>query len=392
LKRPGREGRANQADHNRRKSRLVNGSLNGNKILFPSGFAIDFLRAAHNHIHNTEVNMLRCSLPEEEKKMTRAQSRSITVIWIAALSLSLMVLFATCFFTRISSAQYRQKTLIAHRGASAYAPEHTLEAYRLAVAQGADYVEPDLQITKDGVLVCLHDLTLERTTNVEEVFPDRFITVTGDTPRRHWYVSDFTLREIKQLDAGSWFGEKFKGAKVPTFQEMIDEVRGKAGIYPETKAPEVYGSRGFEMERLLIAELKQKSLDQPGADPKTPVIIQSFSAASLRKMHGELRAKLPLVLLVEAEAKEWLTVEGLKKAKEFAVGIGPAKKLLEANPLIVKWAHDAGLSVTPYTFRSGSVGRFKSVGEEMHYFLYTLGVDALFTDNPDQFPRNRQGQ
>ena len=123
-----------------------------------------------------------------------------------------------------------QKQLVAHRGASAYAPEHTLEAYRLAIEQGADFVEQDLAVTKDGVLVCIHDLTLERTTNVEEVFPDRF--VRGHERRRpgdsRWLVADFTLAEIKQLDAGSWFNAKFAGARIPTFQEAIDAVRGKA--------------------------------------------------------------------------------------------------------------------------------------------------------------------
>src|SRR5262245_8809484 len=151
--------------------------------------------------------------------------------------------------------QSGKKILVAHRGASSYAPEHTIAAYRLAIEQRADYVEQDLQITKDGVLVCLHDLTLERTTNVEEVFPDRYRNdaspdqPAGSQPAKHWYVSDFTLKEIKQLDAGLWFNEKFKGARVPTFQEAIDLVRGRAGLYPETKAPEVYsqlfGARGF---------------------------------------------------------------------------------------------------------------------------------------------------
>src|SRR5262249_45985347 len=108
-------------------------------------------------------------------------------------------------------AQSGKKILIAHRGASGYAPEHTVEAYRLAIEQGADFVEQDLQVTKDGALVCLHDLTLERTTNARELFPDRARAdvsedqLPGSQPAKHWYVSDFTLSEIKQLDAGSWF-------------------------------------------------------------------------------------------------------------------------------------------------------------------------------------------
>jgi glycerophosphoryl diester phosphodiesterase len=283
-------------------------------------------------------------------------------------------------------AQTEKKILIAHRGASAYAPEHTLAAYRLALEQRADYVEQDLQITKDTVLVCLHDETLERTTDVEEVFPDRAKVEDG---KQHWYVADFTLAEIKRLDAGSWFNPKFKGARVPTFAEAIKTVRGKAGLYPETKAPEVYGKLGFEMEQLLVAELRKHQLDQPGSDPKTPVIIQSFSPASLRKLAFELKSKLPLVLLVsDLEKQEWLTPDGLREARKFAQGIGPAKALVEANPQVVKWAHELGLTVTPYTFRSSQTGKFKDVREQMRHYLFTFGVDALFTDNPDQFPRS----
>jgi len=288
----------------------------------------------------------------------------------------------------------KKKILVAHRGASAYAPEHTAAAYRLAIEQGADFVEQDLQITKDGVLVCLHDLTLERTTNVEELFPDRFHTdVTEDQPQtaspaKHWYVSDFTLAEIKKLDAGSWFNEKFKGERVPTWQEAIALVRGKAGMYPETKAPEVYGKRGFDMEKLLMESLRKNKLGQPNADPKTPLVIQSFSAASLRKLRDEYKTKLTLTFLIGGDPqKQWLTEDGLKQVKGFADGIGPSKILLDREPKIVEWAHAAGLTVTPYTFRSASTGKFKDVREEMTHALFTLGVDALFTDNPDQFPR-----
>jgi glycerophosphoryl diester phosphodiesterase len=280
-----------------------------------------------------------------------------------------------------------RKSLVAHRGASAYAPEHTFESYQLALKQGADFVEQDLQITSDGVLVCLHDLTLERTTNVKDIFSTRFREELVDgTPTRRWYVSDFTLREIEQLDAGSWFDVKFKGARVPTFQEAIDLVRGKAGLYPETKAPEVYGQRGFDMERLVLDLLRKNQLDKRSAWRKTPVIIQSFSAEGLRKLFSTLNTKLPLVLLVGDEARaRWLTAAGLAEAKQFASGIAPAKALLDKS--LVRQAHTLGLTVTPYTFRSRETGRFKTVREEMSYYLYSLGVDALFTDNPDMFPR-----
>lgn len=149
-------------------------------------------------------------------------------------------------------------------GASAYAPEHTLAAYRLAIDQGADYVEPDLQLTKDGVLVCLHDVTLERTTNVRTVYPDRarLETVDGQT-RRVWPVADFTLEELKRLDAGSWFGPQFAGEQIPTFQEMIDTVRGRAGLYPEIKSPAKYAALGFDMPRALLDVLRKTSLTAP---------------------------------------------------------------------------------------------------------------------------------
>jgi glycerophosphoryl diester phosphodiesterase len=284
-------------------------------------------------------------------------------------------------------APYDKKTLIAHRGASGYAPEHTLEAYRLAIEQGAHYVEQDLQMSKEGVLVCLHDLSLERTTDVQEVFPDRYrdIQMGGET-ERHWLVADFSVEEIKQLDAGSWFDAKFAGARIPTWQEAIQEIRGKAGLFPEIKTPEIYREHGFDMEQAVVDELKRNALDWPGAESSTPVVIQSFSAESLRKMAGEHRNRLPRVLLLGEGDQSWLSPEELHRVEEFA-GIGPDKNLLWANPDLVDWAHKAGLSVTAYTFGSSAVGEgFSDVREEMTYYLHALDIDALFTDNPDQFP------
>jgi len=272
---------------------------------------------------------------------------------------------------------YTRPTLIAHRGASAYAPEHTLAAYELALKQGADFVEPDLQLTKDGVLVCLHDSSLERTTNVASVFPDRARIVLG---KKTWLVVDFTLEEIQKLDAGSWKDPKFAGAKVPTLQQMIDLVKSKAGIIPETKSPSAKGA----MEKSLMEVLKANRLDVPGADPKTPVIIQSFSDESLRVLRRDCGCKLPMVYLVQ---RGELSAERLKQIKEFADGVGPKKTLVQRRPQLVKDAHDLGLSVTAWTFQAESTGRFASVQEEMEYFLRTYQVDAVFTDNPDQFPR-----
>jgi glycerophosphoryl diester phosphodiesterase len=277
-------------------------------------------------------------------------------------------------------APYTKPTCIAHRGASFDAPEHTLAAYELALKHGADFVEPDLQLTRDGVLVCLHDTTLERTTNVKEVFPDRAKEVNG---KKSWPVAEFTLKEIQQLDAGAWKGKGFAGQKVPTFQQMIDTVKGKAGIIPETKAPVVYGNLGLDMEKELMAVLKANKLDTPGADPKTPVVIQSFSSQSLTALRKDHACKLPLVYLFSADQ----SAEKLKAMKEFADGIAPNKAVVFNRPEIVKDAHDLGMSVTVWTCRSGQTGKFKDVTEEMTRLLNELTVDAVFTDNPDRFPR-----
>lgn len=278
-----------------------------------------------------------------------------------------------------------RKQLVAHRGASAYAPEHTLEAYRLALEQAADFVEQDLAVTRDGVLVCIHDLTLERTTNVEEVFPDRFVEdKSGGTPVRRWLVNDFTLAEIKRLDAGGWFNRKFAGARIPTFQEAVDLVKGKAGMYPELKDPEFYRTRGVSPETLLVETLRKNALI---GDPQTPVIIQSFDDTTIKLLAKDL-SQVPRVFLVEARAIARVDSPAkLRDIAQWATGLGPNKGIIMDNPDVVKWAHAAGLTVTPWTFRSSNTGSFPSVRAEMEKFLYEYGVDAVFTDNPDQFPR-----
>lgn len=285
-----------------------------------------------------------------------------------------------------SAAQPARKLNVAHRGASAYAPEHTLAAYRLALAQGADYVEQDLAVTRDGVLICLHDPTLERTTNVEELFPDRATQVTWEgKTARSWLANDFTLAEIKRLDAGSWFDAKFAGERIPTFDEAIALVKGKAGIFPELKTPEVYAGRDVRFEQLVAAALDRHELRGPKADGRTPVILQTFSGPSARTL-ASMKIGVPVVLLLN-DGAGWNSPARVKEWKPFVQGLGPAKRIVEENPDLVKWAHAEGMTVVPYTFRSSNTGRHASVRAEMEHFLYTLGVDGLFTDNPDQFPR-----
>jgi glycerophosphoryl diester phosphodiesterase len=301
--------------------------------------------------------------------------------WV--LGISLVVLMSTS-----GSAQYSKKTNVAHRGASAYAPEHTLAAYKLAIEQGADYVEQDLAVTKDGVLICLHDASLERTTNVEQVFPDRSITLSieGKT-RTAWVANDFTLAEIKRLDAGSWFDKKFAGEKVPTFDEAVTLIKGKAGLFPELKTPEIYEGRNVDFEQLVAAALDKHGLRGPKADPKTPVILQTFGQASAREL-ARIKIGVPVALLLGSD-EGFKTAEQLKAWKGIVQGFGPAKQIVFRNPDFVKWAHAEGMTVTPYTFRSSDASKsgFRDVSEEMSHYLYKLGVDALFTDNPDKFPR-----
>jgi len=282
-------------------------------------------------------------------------------------------------------AQTTRKINIGHRGASAYAPEHTLASYRLALAQHADFVEQDLAVTKDGVLICLHDPSLERTTNVEDVFPDRFteMTIEGKT-RRAWLANDFTLAEIRRLDAGSWFDPKFANERVATFDEAVALVKGKAGLFPELKTPEIYKGRDVRFEELVAAALDTHDLRGPKADPKSPVILQTFSEESARKL-AQMKIGVPIVLLV-SRGDGW-TAARIAEWKGVVEGFGPDKSILLKTPEFVSWAHQAGLIVTPYTFRAADPGTFPTVQAEMEHYLYTIGADGLFTDNPDLFPR-----
>jgi glycerophosphoryl diester phosphodiesterase len=302
--------------------------------------------------------------------------------------------------------------LIAHRGASAYAPEHTLESYRLAIEQGADYVEPDLTITKDGVLVCSHDPFLERVTNVTAVFPDRFTEVkTGEKAAKHWFIEDFTLAEIKQLDHGSWFDPKFKGLPVVTFQEMIDFVGGKAGLFPELKTPARLRAKGFDVEKALADILTKNHLVAATVKGRPAIQLQVFEQDSLQRLTA-LLPTLPRHFLMGSadDAKKWLTPEGVKQLHTFATGIAPAKQIIDAAPDLVTRAHDAGLTVVPYTFQLRPKSNpypdappemlklieqaYKAMPDtrealtaEMRRFVETYKVDGLFTDNPDLFPR-----
>lgn len=302
--------------------------------------------------------------------------------------------------------------VIAHRGASAYAPEHTAAAYRLAIEQGADYVEADLGVTSDGVLVSTHDASLERTTDVRERFPDRYTEVkTGDRVQRRWLVESFTLAEIKSLDAGTWFDPKFKGERMMTFQETIDLVKGKAGLFPELKFPARFRAKGFDIEQLVADVLRRNGLVGVEFKGRPAVHLQVFEEDSLRRL-ATIMPDVPRTFLISGgqAATRWLTPAGLAEIKTFATGIGPAYQLIDRTPEIVAQAHAAGLTVVPYTFilrptknpyadapaeirkqLEESMSRLPTSREaltaQMRTFVEVHKVDGLFTDNPDLFPR-----
>ena len=263
--------------------------------------------------------------------------------------------------------------VIAHRGASGYRPEHTLASYELGARQGADYIEPDLVVTRDGQLVCRHENEISGTTDVADhpQFADRRTTKEIDGKAYDgWFTEDFTLAELKTLrareripdvrpDNTAHDGEY----EIPTFAEALElATRLGVGIYPETKHPAYHRSLGLPLEPRLIDALQGAEL---------PVYVQSFDPDSLRELPH------PRVQLVGKGPIDVATVAG------YAQALGPAKQLVDAE--LVNAAHAAGLEVHPYTFRRES--RFLLDGDadleaELRRF-YAMGVDGVFTDHPD---------
>ena len=290
--------------------------------------------------------------------------------------------------------------VIAHRGASGYLPEHTLEGYTLAIEQGADFIEPDLVSTKDGVLIVRHENDLTETTDVAAKFPNRKTTkaIEGQAVEG-WFSEDFTLAEIKTLRAKERlpFRKHDNDGKylVPTFAEVLDlrarqskEKGREIGVYPETKHAGYFVGLNLALEEPLVAALKGAGLDRADA----PVFVQSFEPASLQKLAGIV--KVPRILLLEG-AGAATTDAGLAAVATYAQGIGPGKNMIVpmdakgqpgAPTDLVARAHRAGLKVHPYTFRPEP--QFLPVGyggdPVREYCAFAaLGIDGLFTDTPD---------
>lgn len=279
--------------------------------------------------------------------------------------------------------------IIAHRGASGTLPEHTLEAYALAIDQGADFIEPDLVITQDGHLIARHDRYLSTTTNVSDIseFADRK-TVKPGRSDADWYAEDFTLEEIKQLRARQPFAgratEYDDQYQIPTLEEVLslanqrsDELGRQIGIYPETKQPSALEALGLSFDQPLLQALQEAGYE--GAD--APVFIQSFEADILKRLNQQ--TETPLVFLIGRP-----TLMSFETISEFADGVGPYKLLLMtadgASTGFLESAHDQGLMVHTWTLRDDDVWApfAGDPAAEISAFL-DLGVDGLFTDFPE---------
>ncbi|WP_228389307.1 glycerophosphodiester phosphodiesterase [Cumulibacter manganitolerans] len=320
--------------------------------------------------------------------------------------------------------------VIGHRGASGYRPEHTLASYELAARMGADYIEPDLVSTKDGVLVARHENEISGTTNVADhpEFAARQTTkVIDGKPITGWFTEDFTLAELKTLRAKERLPKErqentvYDGQfEVPTFQEVLQlraalskELGREIGVYPETKHPTYFKSVGLPLEPLVVAALEKAGLNKA----KAPVFVQSFELTNLQELRTQLGLKTKTVFLTGAKGAPYdlvaagdprtyadlTTPTGLAGMRAFVDGLGPDKSqviprnadgTLSTPTSFVADAHAAGLTVHPYTFRAENTFLpldyrnganpydYGRIIDEMKAYLAT-GIDGLFTDNPD---------
>ena len=303
--------------------------------------------------------------------------------------------------------------IVGHRGASGHRPEHTLESYALAIKMGADFIEPDLVMTKDGVLIARHENEISGTTDVATVFPERKTTKTVDGEKiSGWFSEDFTLAEIQKLRAKErlpFRSQEFDGKfSVPTFAEILkfiadqEKLTGrKIGLYIELKHPSYF--------RALHLPLEQKLLDALNATQLKPehVFIECFETETLQWF--KKNSQWPLVLLIEKDRlpydlilkkdprtmQQFLSEAGLKNIRTYASGIGPDKRLiipadssgqlLAPTDLVVR-AHKNNLVVHPYTFRSDKqflAASYKQDPSKEYLQFFELGVDGVFSDYPN---------
>jgi glycerophosphoryl diester phosphodiesterase len=326
-------------------------------------------------------------------------------------------------------SQNAEPLVIAHRGASGYRPEHTLGSYELGARMGADYIEPDLVSTKDGVLVARHENEIGGTTDVAnhpEFASRRTTKVIDGVSFTGWFTEDFTLAELKTLRAKERIpavrqrNTIYDGRyEVPTLQEVIDlarrlsrELDRPIGIYPETKHPSYFRSIGLNLEDPLVRTLRRNDLD----GRRAKVFVQSFEVGNLQAL--DERIDTPLVQLLGARTArpqdfvesgdprtyaDMATPDGLRDIARYADGVGPSKDYIVPRDAagsslppttFVRDAHRADLVVHPYTFRnenqflplelrsSADPNAYGNAFGEYDQF-FGLGVDGLFSDNPD---------
>lgn len=263
----------------------------------------------------------------------------------------LLVLLAGCINDGVQ--------VIAHRGASHDAPEHSFAAYDLAIAQGTDWIEQDLQMTADGILVVVHDDSLDR-------------TARGPAADCSGLVREKTRAQLASCEIGSWFNQEhpdravpdFTGERIPTLDSVLTRYAGRARFYIETKNP----AEAPGMEEALLEQLRKHRLIGRGA-VRGRVMVQSFSEASLERLHA-LDASVPLVLLLDEPVPPDSQVAVFERIARYAVGVGPSRRIISAP--FVERAQAAGLLVHPYTVNEAVT---------MTYLL-NLGVDGMFTDRP----------
>ena len=298
-----------------------------------------------------------------------------------------------------ASAAAPRPLIIGHRGASGHRPEHTLEAYRLAAEMGADFIEPDLVSTKDGVLIARHENEIGATTDAAAKFPDRRRSKTIDGQAiEGWFSEDFTLAEIKTLRARerlAFRSHDYDGRfELATLDEVIAlakqlgrELGRPIGIYPETKHPAYFRGIGLPLEEPLL-----RALETHGWNTReSPVFIQSFETGNLRALRPKTRVRLIQLAATAAV----VAGDRLKDIATYADGIGPEKRLIvpvkpdgTVGPPtdLVARAHALGLLVHAYTLRSDPQflpAAYKGNAEDEYRDFRDAGVDGLFTDFPD---------
>lgn len=293
------------------------------------------------------------------------------------------IVTALCALACSATVAKADTTVIAHRGASGYLPEHTLAAYAMAYAQGADFIEPDLVLTRDGVLVARHEAMLDETTDVSERFPDR------RAEDGHFYAADLDYAELATLRTREYREGRFPEAArlfpVPRFDEImalisgLNEVTGcSVGLYPELKSPAWHSARGLDQ----VAVLREALRAQPfGAALR----IQSFEPEPLEALAADPIEGAKLVQLIGTPGL--VTPEGLARVARYADAIGPnimhLAQAKEAGDDIVARAHELGLIVDAWTLRADALGPFEDFAGATDFVL-GLGVDGVFTDHPDQ--------